>query len=356
MANSARCNIEVRETFWPFRTRKDGTIDGATQSASSGDPIRPGRDGSVITADGDLVHLQLSAEYSIVDPVAMLTLIGPDGADILIRSVLRRAVVQTVAQYTLSDLLEQRDTPALEIRQRMQESIDKLQAGIQIGSVVILERTAPFAVRGALQRVQTAREDVKTILERARQDANAKLVGAAGPKYGEILQMIHEFELLLTSGDQSGSDKLLRQIGERFEQPDIGGQASRIIMQSRAYQSTLVATLAKDSRRLLSLSSSFKENPRQLVQQLWLDAVRQSISQNEVEVLSVPDELARYVIRVQSSPEVMQTRRDSEIARKKMAAQMIGGELPSFELGSRQIMIDRPGRRLEQSGDKGFGR
>ncbi|RLT16953.1 MAG: hypothetical protein DWI28_06895 [Planctomycetota bacterium] len=351
-----RKNIEVRETFWPFRTRKDGTIDGATQSASSGDPIRPGRDGSVITADGDLVHLQLSAEYSIVDPVAMLTLIGPDGADILIRSVLRRAVVQTVAQYTLSDLLEQRDTPALEIRQRMQESIDKLQAGIQIGSVVILERTAPFAVRGALQRVQTAREDVKTILERARQDANAKLVGAAGPKYGEILQMIHEFELLLTSGDQSGSDKLLRQIGERFEQPDIGGQASRIIMQSRAYQSTLVATLAKDSRRLLSLSSSFKENPRQLVQQLWLDAVRQSISQNEVEVLSVPDELARYVIRVQSSPEVMQTRRDSEIARKKMAAQMIGGELPSFELGSRQIMIDRPGRRLEQSGDKGFGR
>ena len=118
----------------------------------------------------------------------------------------------------------------------------------------------------------------------------------------------------------------------------------------------MVATLAKDSRRLLSLSSSFKENPRQLVQQLWLDAVRQSISQNEVEVLSVPDELARYVIRVQSSPEVMQTRRDSEIARKKMAAQMIGGELPSFELGSRQIMIDRPGRRLEQSGDKGFGR
>ena len=98
-----RKNIEVRETFWPFRTRKDGTRDGATQSASSGDPIRPGRDGSVITADGDLVHLQLSAEYSIVDPVAMLTLIGPDGADILIRSVLRRAVVQTVAQYTLSD-------------------------------------------------------------------------------------------------------------------------------------------------------------------------------------------------------------------------------------------------------------
>ena len=80
------------------------------------------------------------------------------------------------------------------------------------------------------------------------------------------------------------------------------------------------------------------------------------MGQKEVEVFSVPNELARYVIRVKSSPDIMQARRDSEIARKKMAAAMIGGELPSFQLGSRQIMIDRPGRRLEQSGDKGFGR
>ena len=118
----------------------------------------------------------------------------------------------------------------------------------------------------------------------------------------------------------------------------------------------MVASLATETRRLKSLAASFKENPRQLVQQLWLEAVRQSIRQNQVEVFSVPTQLARYVIRVKSSPEMMQIRRDAELARKKLEASMIGSNLPSFQLGSKQIMIDRPGRRLEQSGDKGFGR
>ena len=127
-------------------------------------------------------------------------------------------------------------------------------------------------------------------------------------------------------------------------------------MQAQAFQSNLVATLSKDTRQLMSLAQSYKDNPKQLVQQLWLDAVRKSMSQNEVEVFSVPNELDHYVIRVKSSPEIMQTRRDADLTRRKMAAAMLGGNLPSFELGSRQIMIDRPGRRLDESGDKGFGR
>lgn len=351
-----RQNIEIRNMFWPFRAQKDITLEAATEASATSEPLRPGRDGSVITADGDLAHLQLSVDYSIVDPVSMLTQLASEKTDALVRSVLGRAVVQTVAVYTLAELLEQRETPALDIRQRMQKFLDELQVGIQIGSVVILERTAPLSVRGSLQRVQTAREDMKTNLERARQDASAKLVGAAGPNYLVILDMIHEYELLLTAGDVAGSDKMLRSIGQRFEQPDIGGHASRIIMQAKASQDNISAILSKDARRLMSLEQSYKENPKQLIQQLWLDAVRQAMDQNEVEVFSVPNELERYVIRVKSSPTVMQTRRDAELARKKMAAAMIKGDLPSFELGSRQIMIDAPGRRLDNSGDKGFGR
>ena len=351
-----RQSIDVRDAFWPLRAQKDITLEAATEAASSTEPIRPGRDGSVITADGDLAHLQLTVDYSIVDPVAMLTQISSERTDALVRSVLGRAVVQTVAVYTLTELLEQRETPALDIRQRMQTYLDELHVGIQIGTVVILERTAPLAVRAAYQRVQTAREDMKTKLERARQEASVKLVGAAGPNYLVILDMIQEYELLLTAGDIAGSDDLLRKIGQRFEQPDIGGEASHIIMQAQAFQSNLVATLSKDTRQLMSLAQSYKDNPKQLVQQLWLDAVRKSMSQNEVEVFSVPNELDHYVIRVKSSPEIMQTRRDADLTRRKMAAAMLGGNLPSFELGSRQIMIDRPGRRLDESGDKGFGR
>ncbi len=78
----------------------------------------------MITADGDLAHLQLTAEYSIVDPVAMLKQIGADRIDALVRSVLQRSVVQTVARYTLAEFLERCGAPALDIHQKMQTSLD----------------------------------------------------------------------------------------------------------------------------------------------------------------------------------------------------------------------------------------
>ncbi len=51
-------------------------------------------------------------------------------------------------------------------------------------------RFADSTVRGALLRVQTVREDAKTNLERARQEANSKLAGVAGPNYAAILTLI----------------------------------------------------------------------------------------------------------------------------------------------------------------------
>jgi hypothetical protein len=51
----------------------------------------------------------------------------------------------------------------------------------------------------------------------------------------------------------------------------------------------------------------------------------------------------------------MQARRQSEVERRKRRAmQPAGGD--EFQLGSRQIMIDAPGRRLDRSASGGFGR
>ncbi len=351
-----RRTVELGDSFFPSFPQTDMTIEQATDSADENNPIRPGKDGSLITADGDLAHLRVTAEYTVADPVALLSRSSPERIDAMMRAVLRHAVVQVVAQYTLADLLEQRDTPEADIRLALQESADRLRLGIQVVSVTIPERTSPLSVRNALRRVQTAREDAKTAIERARQDANAKLVGAARPNFTAVLSMIAEYEQLLTSGDQVGADGLLAKIGQRFEQPDIGGNASMIIARAKAYQSALESTLGKEAQRIESLSARSRENPRQLVQKLWLDAVREVVSQKEAEVFSVPPGMGKYAVQIKSSPQVMQARRDAEIARKKRDAEMIGINNPSFNLGSRTIMIDKAGRRLDASGEKGFGR
>jgi hypothetical protein len=168
--------------------------------------------------------------------------------------------------------------------------------------------------------------------------------------------MIEEYERVLSIGDQAGADAALTGIGQRLEQPDIGGSAAMIVARAKAYQSALESTLGKEAQRIESLSASFRENPRQLVQKLWLDAVREVVSRKEAEVFSVPPTLAKYAIQIKSSPQIMQARRDAEIARKKREAEMIGVGSPTFQLGSKTIMLDKAGRRLDASGEKGFGR
>jgi hypothetical protein len=115
------------------------------------------------------------------------------------------------------------------------------------------------------------------------------------------------------------------------------------------------ATLGKEAGRLAGLAPSFRENPGQLVRKLWLDAVRQVLSSPTAEVVAAPEDGGSVRIAVESSNDVMQSRRQTEVERRKAkAAQPTGGDM--HQLGSRQIMIDAPGRRLERGADRGFGR
>jgi regulator of protease activity HflC (stomatin/prohibitin superfamily) len=269
-------------------------------------------------------------------------------------------MVQTAAQLTLVELLEQRDLPAQMVRERAQSQLDRMQSGLQLASVQIPERIAPLAVRNAVQAVQAAREDAKTNVEKARQDANTRLLAAAGPRYGEILDMIAAYEGLLSQVDASrpqtkqDADAKLAEIGRRLEQPDIGGMAARTVARGRAYQVQVEATLGAEQRRLASLAPSFRQNPRQLVRQLWLEALRDTLTSPTTEVFSVPQGTGALDVAIKSANDIMQARRNAELERKKLEAQMLGAQDPAFQLGSRQIMIDKAGRRLEKDGKKGF--
>ena len=352
--------VDLRNEFW-FRSKGDQiTLDQATEGADTTQPIRPGVDGSLITADGDLAHVQLVVEYGVADPVQLVRSFDWERRDALVRLAVRAAVVQTAAQLTLVELLEQRDLPAQMVRERAQAQLDRMQSGLQLASVQMPERIAPLAVRNAVQAVQAAREDAKTMVEKARQDANTRLLAAAGPRYGEILDMIAAYEVMLAQidpakpGTKQAADAKLAEIGRRLEQPDIGGVASRTVSRGRAYQVQVETSLGAEQRRLASLAPSFRENPRQLVRQLWLEALRDTLTSPTAEVFSVPQGTGSLDVAIKSANDIMQARRNAELERKKLEAQMLGAQDPAFQLGSRQIMIDKAGRRLEKDGKKGF--
>ena len=355
-AFEVRRPVELRADFWPRASNKNLTVEAQIEAADGTQPLRPGIDGSVITGDGDLAHLQLTAEYAVEDPVRFLQAIDLEQADQLVRVALQRGVVVAGSRMSLSELIDQREQPVAAIQAEAQRVLDGMQSGIKLARVALPERSAPFAVRNELGRVQKNREDAKTAVDRARQDATKMLVEAAGKGHEQLLAMIDQYETMLAAGDVAGSDELLRRLGERLESKEISGRASLAVNRAKAYQSYISGTLGKELRRIEGLRDTFAQNPRQLVRQLWLETVRSVLENREAEVFSLPPEMQLSQLVIQSSPDVMQVRRNAELERRKRMREMQDALMPSWNLGVRQIMINQAGRRLDAKGEKGFGR
>jgi regulator of protease activity HflC (stomatin/prohibitin superfamily) len=349
--------VELNSEFWPKFPQGANTVEEATNASSPEEPVRPGRDGSLITADGDLAHVRIAAEFTVDDAVRTLDEFRPDALRDVVRKALQRSMVQVAAQFTLQELLESRDLPVEALRERAQSTLDTMKTGVKLTSVTIPEKIAPLAIRNAFGRVQESRENAKLAIEKAQQEANSTLVGMAGPEWAGVLDLVQRYEAELTRGDMAAADAVMQELGARFEGGTNVGQTSAIISRAQAFRTSVRATLGKELGRLNGLAPAFRENPAQLVRKLWLDAVRQVLASRSAEVVTAPDAGGPVRLGLESSNEVMQARRQAEVDRRKMQSQMnmqIGPD--RFQLGSKQIMIDAPGRRLDRNAEKGFGR
>ena len=355
-AFEVRRSVDVRSEFWPKASGRAVTVEQQIENADGTQPLKPGSDGSVITAEGDLAHLQLTAEYSVEDPVRFLQAIDLEQSDRLVRVALQRGVVVAGARLTLAELVDQREQPVAAIQVEAQRVLDGMQSGIRLVRVSLPERSAPFAVRNELGRVQRNKEDAKTAVDKARQDATKMLVEAAGKGYEQLLALIDRYETVLASGDRPAAEALLKQIGDRLDSKETSGQAALMVNRAKAFQGSITGTLGKELSRLEGLRDTFQQNPRQLVRQLWLETVRSVLANREAEVFSMPPEMQLSQLAIQSSPDVMQLRRNAELDRRKRMREMQDAMLPSWNLGVRQIMINQAGRRLDAKGEKGFGR
>jgi membrane protease subunit HflK len=348
--------VQLNKDFWPRFKEGVSTVDQAAAGTLVDDPVRPGIDGALVTADGDLAHVRIAAEYAVEDAVRTLDEFQPELLREVVSKALRRGMVQTAAQFTLQELLENRDGPEQMLRQRAQATLDAMKSGVKLGTVTLSEKIAPLAIRNTFSRVQESRENAKLAVEKAQQEANTTLVGMAGPDYAQVLDLVQRYEIELTRGDIQAADAVMQELGTRLEGGTNVGQTSAIIARAQAYQNSIRATLGKEVGRLNGLAPSFHENPTQLVRKLWLDAVREVLASPTAEMVAAPDAGGAVRIGLESSNEVMQARRQDEVERRKMEAQSALSPGSNFQLGSRQIMVDAPGRRLDKNAQKGFGR
>jgi regulator of protease activity HflC (stomatin/prohibitin superfamily) len=327
-------------------------IDSADPSAG----LKPGADGSLLTKDGDLVHAQFEAEYVIADAVKFLKSTDPANADRIVQAALMQAAVESASTLTLVEFTDTRDIVGPTVRERAQHTLDKIGVGIELASVRATERIAPLPVQNKFRDVQTSREYAKGEVERSRQNAVTILTQIAGGEvYNELLGMIRDYETAIESGKKDDAEAILVRLGARMEAPDIGGEVAKLVSKARASEASQRARLEREAERIDGLAASFRGSSKAVVQQLWLDAVRDVMDNPQAEVFSAPNLLGLFNLRITSSAELMQARRDAQIQRQKAeeAVRNAGG---FYAPNSEQIIINKAGRRLKRDASGGLGR
>jgi membrane protease subunit HflK len=164
--------------FWPMDTveivkvtEQQQNIGGRATSSSTA--------GLMLTGDQNIVNVQFSVLYTITDPKAYL--FNLENPAETLQQVAESAMREIVGRRPAQDIFrDNRQQIAIEVKNIIQDTMDRYGSGISINAVPIEDAAPPREVADAFDEVQRAEQDEDRFVEEANQYANQKLGQARG--------------------------------------------------------------------------------------------------------------------------------------------------------------------------------
>lgn len=314
-------STDVGDTFWP--TIPVGVTDEeALEKAKVTQELAPGAHGSLITGEGDLAHLRVSARYEIDDAVEFISSARDDQADQIVKLALQSATVHVAGGSTLRELVDVSSDAADRIKDVAQEKLNSIGCGLRITRVSVTDARPPFAIAKTYREVQTARVDADAVIERAKLNADSTLTVTAGENYRKLLALIEDYEAAVDVRNDEESESILGQINQFLESEEAGGGVADIIQLAKSYHAQIDATLGAEARRFNGLYDAYQKNPELVVRQQWLATYQNVLSRPDVEVYFVPEGIAKFALNLRGLDEVQELRRKMKLDAKEQAALM----------------------------------
>ncbi|MFA5784985.1 MAG: SPFH domain-containing protein [Phycisphaerae bacterium] len=271
-------NANVRPTLNPL-------IDG--YSLTRGES----RNEEVGQTDYNIVHTKWQLTYQITDPDAFFKNAyvdfgqieaGQNYSDVIeksitpmLRSLLSDAVVSTLVNYTIDDVLfQQIGTITDHVKVSLQDSFDKVQAGITVVSIQLDSQVPPRQVAKAFWASVQAANIKETTIKDAQSYYGSSLNEAGGPVAEE----------LLISFDDQNSDP--QQVEKLWSQ--LAGEAQNVVAQAQAYRTRVVENARANAEYFNSLLPEYRKTPKLVVQKIWQDAVQDVLDEVDEKMIIQP--------------------------------------------------------------------
>jgi modulator of FtsH protease HflK len=238
--------------FWPIENvelvnvneqqQKIGTATGGQQN-----------EGLMLTGDQNIVNVEFSVLFSVTNPRHYIYNVAEPGRTLtqVADSVMREVVGRRPAQDIFRD---NRQAIALEVKDAIQATMDRYEAGVSVNTVSIEDVSPPREVSSAFDEVQRAEQDEDKMLEQANQYAN-KIRGEAN------------------------------------------GQAAQIREDAAAYKNQIVQEALGESQRFMSVYEEYKKAPDITRKRLYLETMEKVLTSSK-KVITDADKNANGVLPI----------------------------------------------------------
>ncbi|MFI4870867.1 MAG: SPFH domain-containing protein [Phycisphaerales bacterium JB061] len=327
--------LRIDDAFYPKLTEQEKSQTVA-QLASRGSfrSYNPAEDGSLITADQNLAHAKWQVLYERANPTMWLTNIDKEAEEELVRLTVERAVVRAMAEITVDDLVKQsagsEGSVARRAEQYSQEALDRLDSGIQIVRLDMIDPGPPINLVPDFAKVNSAETGANTERERALQDARTQLNSVAGGAATDLIELINRYERAADLGQSEQADTLLAAIqsvlvGEAVTvapmsedeteitvaEGSVSGQVTELISDAETYRRQVRDEAQADLARFHSKLEQYNQSRDVLVSREWADAVGEFLAKDTVQAMFLPTGTDVLELLLNRDPQIL---RDQEKA------------------------------------------
>lgn len=320
--DTGQVDLELDSDFWVYvdPKAKDTPLDSLGKLPA----LNPEREGSVLTADGNIAHTKWRVTYSR-DPVRVAAyaenMVPGEDERGIVRAAVRRGVVQAVARVTIDDLLKQAAGEAGSVASRAKEiaqgGLDRLGSGVRIDKLLLTEKMPPLFVRDKFNAVQTSESEASKARDQARSERDRKLNETAGAAAGPLTTLIARYEVAVEKADPKGKDAYLSAINavldgdgasvDDLEYPAgrVSGEVTAILGQARQYRADNVNGARAELSRFQAKLNQFKTSPLVTIHREWADSLRVFMNRDFVQVMWAPKATRTMVLHINADPSII---------------------------------------------------
>ncbi len=297
---------QVNRAFFPNVQVGDENrpIDRLNQT----DRLDPASDGSIVTADLNLAHMQWSVTYQRSDLSKYVENVRPGegGSEELrlVRLVVERAIVRATAQTSIDDLLKQTRTDLGSVEsvamRLAQEMLDDFETGLRIDQLTMSRKFPPVTLADEFAKVANQTQKAGQAREVADRQRSEVLNAVAGAASGVLIEQIDQFEEATEIGDADAQAEILARMDALFERRAIEidgtlyeaglatGEVAEMLDQAASRRAAIVNRAQADLAVFEAKLAQFHANPSLMMSRDWAMAYAEFLAKPFVQTWLLP--------------------------------------------------------------------